>query len=94
MREVVSLTEQSLMEQTPDYQPTTEDDLLELFRQYERGMPMYDQYIDEDSGGNYTAHASTRLTVELYEYIVDSGEAVSQWIRAACEARHREETRG
>lgn len=91
--EVPSLTEQALMEQPPDYQPPDEDRLLELFRQYEEGSPMYDKYVDEDSGGNYTAHASTRLTEELYEYILDSGEAASQWIREACEARYREETR-
>ena len=92
MREPESLDQQALMEQPPDYQSPDEDRLLELFRQYEEGAPMYEKYIDEDSGGNYPAHASTRLPEEIFEYIADSGEAVSQWIREACQARYREET--
>lgn len=75
----------------PDYQPADEDRLLNLFLQYEKGIPVYDRYIDEDSGGNYPVHASVRLSPDVFEHIEDSGEAVSQWIREACEARYREE---
>lgn len=92
MGEPESLDQQALMEQPPDYQATGEDDLLGLFLQYEEGTPMYDRYIDQEIGGNFPVHASTRLSAEVFEYIEDSGEAVSQWIREACETRYREET--
>jgi hypothetical protein len=49
------------------------------------GWPGIRQYMHDEA--TFTQHANVKLTEDQLDYIYDSGEPISQWIRDAIQAR-------
>ena len=51
------------------------------------GWPGIRQYMHDQTDDPYSHHANVKLNQEQLDYIYDSGEPISQWIRNAIQAR-------